>query len=89
MLNFEQKSMKVLFISHIHELLSSYSFYSTQNVVIFITLVYIFLGTPMSLIDMMNSMQGQRLLDDGQYMVIHVDMMMYSQREAQKYLWSE
>lgn len=43
----------------------------------------------MSLIDMMNSMQDQRLLDDGQYMVIHVDMMMYSQREAQKYLWSE
>lgn len=60
-----------------------------QNVIIFIILVYIFFGTPMSLIDMMNSMQGQRLLDDGQYMVIHVDMMMYSQREAQKYLWSE
>ncbi|GAB1861123.1 Guanylate cyclase [Camponotus japonicus] len=51
------------------------------------TRIYIFFGTPMSLIDMMNSMQGQRLLDDGQYMVIHVDMMMYSQREAQKYLW--
>ncbi|XP_029172413.1 receptor-type guanylate cyclase Gyc76C-like [Nylanderia fulva] len=51
------------------------------------TRIYIFLGTPMSLIDMMNSMQSQRLLDDGQYMVIHVDMMMYSQREAQKYLW--
>lgn len=51
--------------------------------------VYIFLGTPMSLIDMMNSMQGQRLLDNGEYMVIYVDMMTYSQREAQKYLWSK
>ncbi|EZA56309.1 Guanylate cyclase 32E [Ooceraea biroi] len=51
------------------------------------TRIYIFLGTPMSLIDMMNSMEGQRLLDNGEYMVIHVDMMTYSQREAQKYLW--
>ncbi|XP_018045826.1 PREDICTED: receptor-type guanylate cyclase Gyc76C-like [Atta colombica] len=51
------------------------------------TRIYIFLGTPMSLIDMMNSMQGQRLLDNGEYMVIYVDMMTYSQREAQKYLW--
>lgn len=51
--------------------------------------VYIFLGTAMSLIDMMNSMHGQRLLDNGEYMVIHVDMMTYSPREAQKYLWSE
>ncbi|CAL7947734.1 unnamed protein product [Xylocopa violacea] len=51
------------------------------------TRIYIFLGTPMSLIDMMNSMQNQRLLDNGEYMVIHVDMMTYSPREAQKYLW--
>ncbi|KZC09671.1 Guanylate cyclase 32E [Dufourea novaeangliae] len=41
----------------------------------------------MSLIDMMNAMQNQRLLDNGEYMVIHVDMMTYSPREAQKYLW--
>ncbi|XP_066598422.1 receptor-type guanylate cyclase Gyc76C-like [Prorops nasuta] len=51
------------------------------------TRIYIFLGTAMSLIDMMNSMQNQRLLDNGEYMVIHVDMMTYSPREAQKYLW--
>ncbi|CAK9810128.1 Receptor-type guanylate cyclase Gyc76C [Anthophora plagiata] len=51
------------------------------------TRIYIFLGTAMSLIDMMNAMQNQRLLDNGEYMVIHVDMMTYSQREAQKYLW--
>lgn len=51
------------------------------------TRIYIFLGTAMSLIDMMYSMDSQRLLDNGEYMVIHVDMMTYSQREAQKYLW--
>ncbi|XP_029038597.1 receptor-type guanylate cyclase Gyc76C-like [Osmia bicornis bicornis] len=51
------------------------------------TRIYIFLGTAMSLIDMMNAMQNQRLLDNGEYMVIHVDMMTYSPREAQKYLW--
>jgi len=62
-------------------------FFVTLNEERFIS-VYIFLGTPMSLIDMMHSMESQRLLDDGEYMVIHVDMMTYSQREAQKYLWS-
>ncbi|KAK0094945.1 hypothetical protein PV326_009569 [Microctonus aethiopoides] len=51
------------------------------------TRIYIFLGTAMSLIDIMNAMQNQRLLDNGEYMVIHVDMMTYSSREAQKYLW--
>ncbi|XP_047343121.1 receptor-type guanylate cyclase Gyc76C-like isoform X2 [Vespa velutina] len=51
------------------------------------TRIYIFLGTAISLIDMMNSMMNQRLLDNGEYMVIHVDMMTYSPREAQKYLW--
>ncbi|XP_076380878.1 receptor-type guanylate cyclase Gyc76C isoform X1 [Megalopta genalis] len=51
------------------------------------TRIYIFLGTAMSLIEMMNAMQNQRLLDNGEYMVIHVDMMTYSPREAQKYLW--
>lgn len=51
------------------------------------TRIYIFLGTAMSLIDMMFAMQNQRLLDNGEYMVIHVDMMTYSPREARKYLW--
>lgn len=51
------------------------------------TRIYIFLGTPMSLIDLMYAMQNQRLLDNGEYMVIFVDMMTYSPREAQKYLW--
>lgn len=63
--------------------------FALLNTCVFHFLVYIFFGTPMSLIDMMNSMQSQRLLDDGEYMVIYVDMMTYSPREAQKYLWSE
>ncbi|XP_011308844.1 guanylate cyclase 32E isoform X2 [Fopius arisanus] len=51
------------------------------------TRIYIFLGTPLSLIELMTAMQNQRLFDDGEYMVIHVDMMTYSPREAKKYLW--
>lgn len=51
------------------------------------TRIYVFLGTSASLVEMMNSMQNQRLLDNGEYMVIHVDMMTYSPREAEKFLW--
>ncbi|XP_034948736.1 receptor-type guanylate cyclase Gyc76C-like isoform X2 [Chelonus insularis] len=51
------------------------------------TRIYVFMGTAISLIDMMNAMQNQRLLDNGEYMVIHVDMMTYSPKEARKYLW--
>lgn len=43
----------------------------------------------MTLIDMMMTMQALQLFDEGEYMVIYVDMMTYSVREAQKYLWSE
>lgn len=50
------------------------------------TRIYIFLGTALSLWDFMTSMQSQRLLDNGEYMVIFVDMT-YSQKEAQRYLW--
>lgn len=51
--------------------------------------VYVFLGTPGALIDMMSAMQGLQLFDNGEYMVIYVDMMTYSMREATKYLWSK
>ncbi|KAL0272546.1 UNVERIFIED_CONTAM: hypothetical protein PYX00_005475 [Menopon gallinae] len=51
------------------------------------TRIYVFLGTPMALIDMMTTMQALQLFDEGEYMVIYVDMMTYSVREAQKYLW--
>lgn len=43
----------------------------------------------MTLIDMMMTMQALQLFDEGEYMVIYVDMMTYSVREAQKYLWSK
>lgn len=38
---------------------------------------------------MMTTMQALQLFDEGEYMVIYVDMMTYSVREAQKYLWSK
>lgn len=50
-------------------------------------LVYVFLGTPLSLLDMMNAMQSMQLLEQGEYMVIYVDMNTYSIKEATKYLW--
>ncbi|XP_018335565.1 receptor-type guanylate cyclase Gyc76C [Agrilus planipennis] len=51
------------------------------------TRIYIFLGTSMALIDLMNTMQTAQLFDKGEYMVIYVDMNTYSSKEALKYLW--
>lgn len=51
------------------------------------TRIYIFLGNPSALIDMMAMMSNLQLFENGEYMVIHVDMMTYSPREALKYLW--
>jgi hypothetical protein len=42
------------------------------------TRIYIFLGTPDALVDMMGSMESVQLFDKGEYMVIFVDMMSYS-----------
>jgi guanylate cyclase, other len=42
------------------------------------TRIYIFLGTPAALVDMMGSMEAIQLFDKGEYMVIFVDMMSYS-----------
>lgn len=36
---------------------------------------------------MMNTMHTAQLFDNGEYMVIYVDMNTYSERDAQKYLW--
>lgn len=49
--------------------------------------VYVFLGTPLALLDMMNVMQSAQLFEHGEYMVIYVDMNTYSIKEASKYLW--
>jgi hypothetical protein len=42
------------------------------------TRIYIFLGSPDHLVDMMGSMEAIQLFDKGEYMVIYVDMMSYS-----------
>lgn len=51
--------------------------------------VYVFLGSPMSLVDLMNTMQTAQLFDNAEYMVIYVDMNTYSLKDARKYLWSK
>ncbi|XP_014244196.1 receptor-type guanylate cyclase Gyc76C-like [Cimex lectularius] len=51
------------------------------------TRIYVFLGTSMSLIDMMTTMQALEMFEKGEYLVIYIDMMTYSPREAIKYLW--
>lgn len=43
----------------------------------------------MSLIDFMNTMQSVQLFDNGEYMVIYVDMDTYSDKQAHKYLYSK
>lgn len=50
-------------------------------------IVYVFLGTALSLIDLMTTMQTAQLFENGEYMVIYVDMT-YSEKETYKYLWS-
>lgn len=56
---------------------------------IFCLTVYVFMGTAPSLIEMMTNMQALQLFDNGEYMVIYIDMETYSVREAVKYLWSK
>ncbi|XP_032575539.1 receptor-type guanylate cyclase Gyc76C isoform X1 [Drosophila sechellia] len=50
------------------------------------TRIYVFLGAANSLVDFMSSMETAGLFARGEYMVIFVDMMVYSEREAEKYL---
>lgn len=44
------------------------------------TRIYIFLGSPASLVDMMTTMNSVQLFAKGEYLVIYVDMMTYSPR---------
>ncbi|KAJ8722786.1 hypothetical protein PYW07_003966 [Mythimna separata] len=50
------------------------------------TRIYVFLGSTSGLIEMMTAMESLHLFSKGEYMVIFVDMMTYSQKEALKYL---
>lgn len=54
-----------------------------------IVAVYVFLGSPTGLIDMMTAMESLQLFVKGEYMVIFVDMMTYSPKDSLKYLISE
>ncbi|XP_058464642.1 receptor-type guanylate cyclase Gyc76C-like isoform X1 [Malaya genurostris] len=51
------------------------------------TRIYVFLGTPNALVDMMTQMDAMQLFAKGEYLVIFVDMMTYSLKESKKYLW--
>ncbi|XP_045491342.1 receptor-type guanylate cyclase Gyc76C-like isoform X1 [Colias croceus] len=50
------------------------------------TRIYVFLGSPSGLIDMMTAMESLQLFVNGEYMVIFVDMMTYTTRDSLKYL---
>lgn len=51
------------------------------------TRIYVFIGQDKNLIEMMGTMQSLQLFQNGEYLVIFVDIMTYSRREALKYLW--
>lgn len=51
------------------------------------TRIYIFLGTPISLIDFMDTMQRAQLFENGEYIVIYVDMNTYLEKENYKYIY--
>lgn len=51
--------------------------------------VYVFLGQTKTLVDMMQQMQANQMFENGEYIVIFVDLRTYSPREAYQYIWSE
>lgn len=51
------------------------------------TRIYVFIGQDKNLIEMMGTMQSLQLFQNGEYLVIFVDTMTYSRKEALKYLW--
>ncbi|KAI8435113.1 hypothetical protein MSG28_003501 [Choristoneura fumiferana] len=53
------------------------------------TCFYVFLGSTSGLIEMMTAMESLQLFVKGEYMVIFVDMLTYSPKEALKYLIKE
>ncbi|CAK1552126.1 unnamed protein product [Leptosia nina] len=50
------------------------------------TRIYVFLGSPAGLNDMMTAMESLQLFVKGEYMVIFVDMMTYTFKDSLKYL---
>lgn len=56
---------------------------------LFLFSVYVFLGSTSGLIEIMTAMETHKLFAKGEYMVIFVDMMTYSPKDAWKYLMSK
>ncbi|CAG7718784.1 unnamed protein product [Allacma fusca] len=52
------------------------------------TRIYVFIGNDNNLREMMGNMQNLQLFQNGEYIVIYIDMMTYSIREAYKYIWN-
>lgn len=65
-------------------------FFFTYNLtrLFFFTSVYVFLGAPKSLVDMMTTMQDLQLFENGDYMVIFADTKTSTVKDAGQYLWS-
>ncbi|XP_050310178.1 receptor-type guanylate cyclase Gyc76C-like [Anthonomus grandis grandis] len=51
------------------------------------TRIYVFLGTPYSLIDFMDNMQRAQLFENGEYIVIYADMNTYLKKESHRYIF--
>ncbi|XP_066155671.1 receptor-type guanylate cyclase Gyc76C-like isoform X2 [Euwallacea fornicatus] len=51
------------------------------------TRIYVFLGTSISLVDFMDTMQRAQLFENGEYIVIYVDMNTYLKKEVHKYIY--
>ncbi|ETN60521.1 hypothetical protein AND_007856 [Anopheles darlingi] len=51
------------------------------------TRIYVFLGNSNQLVDMMATMDGMQLFAKGEYLVISADMLTYSAKVSNKYLW--
>lgn len=51
------------------------------------TRIYVFFGEPKTLVQFMEAMDAIKLFQDGQYMVIYVDMLTYSLPESRKFIF--
>lgn len=51
------------------------------------TRIYVFFGSPIYLVELMDLMQTAQLFEHGEYIVIYADMNVYSEKEAYRYLW--
>lgn len=62
--------------------------YQTVRDTMYHTRIYVFLGPVYSLNYLMEAMDSLKLFQDGEYMVVFVDMMTYAPRQANQYIWT-